>query len=853
VCVLTNTSSPLLFLGCSIPPPSVKQEQISIRENAIQQANALVQYKKAFCRCHQLEGNRPKSKASGGVLSIFVSLLAEPLSRTGNARTDTDHLTIEIVLHLFRNLLAADPLFLVTTGTAPDQLHHEFILVLERELVLDILYVLAAEIERRENAQYNLLLMELLQHLLRHHDPTVVARCGNNSNSSRSRDGDFDVPPQQQQQRPARKPTTGLLLESINRQRQAMKSQATSRHSHFGGMLVVPSSGGGGMNNTTTTTTKRLVSAGRADTTNFTKTAPAVARRGKETFIGASNRAAHQRHAWSTAGSGPLEQKSALVIHSFCQRFMETCYGPVMKSLKNEFRRDSVRLEDGDKVVFFRIAWFFCQWWSASTTSSTTARGGKTNNTNTTTTTSVPTLNDNGLSVGHLVHTMDLYTFNLVFNAADTFMEHKKYPSMAQAVALLSEMMHVLHAMYSSKLGTEKIMALGLMEHLFYSPEPLDRLPKLLSHWSPGIAGRDYLCDLLQVSHLTLKLLDSFAKECHTKQPNDGVTLTKKKAVAARFNVPAYFARKIVSNLTVSAFTHLLASYDINSTTVNHRLIAFFTRLTKHVISTAETTADDGGGVVNPLPARASTYEPLLYNFQMLTTLEKILNDTAIRKNPEYAAMLQFASTITYNFAVHAKKNPMLFVEVLLKHPLPHRYCDQVANLYVSDDVRLMIERDLLLDLQHKLDEKVAAIQRGDGDDDGSSDEELEFEDEEEPNDVPDDNTAAKKYTKKKATLAKRKAIEAPNDDDKNSNDRPPQQNDDSSDDEEAKALEERKKKRAKKDNAFKKRMACLNNDKVNADSSSDDEAIFGGTLTASAKLQKPGPRSSVWDSDDDV
>jgi timeless len=852
----------LLFLH-----PSVKREQISIRQNAIQQANALVQYKKAFCVRHHHhqppqprdQGNHhPKSKkpnnggGGGGVLSIFVSLLAEPLSRTGNARTDTDHLTIEIVLHLFRNLLAADSLFLVTTGTATaNQLHHEFVLVLERELVLDILYVLAADIERRENAQYNLLLMELLQHLLRHHDPTVVARCGNINSSSRN--GDYDVPLQQQQHRPARKkPTTGLLLESINRQRQAMKSQATSRHSHFGGMLVVPSSSGGGAgggmsNNTTTTTTKRLISASRADTANFTKTAPAVARRGKETFIGASNRAAHQRHDWSTAGSGPLEQKSAMVIHSFCQRFMETCYGPVMKSLKNEFRRDSVRLEDGDRVVFFRIAWFFCQWWSASSSS---ARGGQTN----TTTTSAPTLNDNGLSVGHLVYTMDIYTFNLVLNAADSFMEHKKYPSLAQAVALLSEMIHVLHAMYSSKLETEKMMALGLMEHIFYSPEPLDRLPKLLSHWSPGIAGRDYLCDLLQISHVTLKLLDSFAKECRTKLPSDGVTLTKKKAIAARFKVPAYFARKIVSNLTVSAFTHLLSSYDINSTTVNHRLIAFFTRLTKHVISTADTTADDdGGGVISPLPVRTSTYEPLLY-FQMLTTLETILNDTAIRKNPEYAAMLQFASTITYNFAVHAKKNPMLFVEILLKHPLPHRYCDEVANLYVSDDVRLMIERDQLLDLQHKLDEKVAAVQRGDGDDDDeSSDEELEFEDEEEPNDVPGDNTAAKKNKMKQAIVAKRKAIEAPNVDDDKSKDRPPQQNEDSSDDEEAKALEERKKKRAKKDNAFKKSMACLDNDKVNVDSSSDDEDIFGGTLTASSTLQRPGPRSSVWDSDDDV
>ena len=51
-----------------------------------------------------------KGKEGTGLLSIFVSLLAEPLSKTGASRTDADHLTIELVLHLFRNLLSVEPL-----------------------------------------------------------------------------------------------------------------------------------------------------------------------------------------------------------------------------------------------------------------------------------------------------------------------------------------------------------------------------------------------------------------------------------------------------------------------------------------------------------------------------------------------------------------------------------------------------------------------------------------------------------------------------------------------------------------------------------------------------------------------
>jgi len=77
---------------------SVILEQIKLRENAVQQSEMLMEYKRAF------------THSKGELMSIFVSLLAEPLSKTGTSRTEMDHLTIELVLHLFRNLLSAEPL-----------------------------------------------------------------------------------------------------------------------------------------------------------------------------------------------------------------------------------------------------------------------------------------------------------------------------------------------------------------------------------------------------------------------------------------------------------------------------------------------------------------------------------------------------------------------------------------------------------------------------------------------------------------------------------------------------------------------------------------------------------------------
>jgi hypothetical protein len=87
--------------------PSVVKQQIKLRENALEQAQLLMEYKRIFSH-HP--SHHDKGREGTGLLSIFVSLLAEPLSRSGASRTDADHLTIELVLHLFRNLLSAEPL-----------------------------------------------------------------------------------------------------------------------------------------------------------------------------------------------------------------------------------------------------------------------------------------------------------------------------------------------------------------------------------------------------------------------------------------------------------------------------------------------------------------------------------------------------------------------------------------------------------------------------------------------------------------------------------------------------------------------------------------------------------------------
>jgi len=91
--------------------PAVVAQQIKLRQNALSQAEQLMVYKRLIT-FHPSNYEKDKSEGAKGtgILSVFVSLLAEPLSKSGASRTDADHLTIELVLHLIRNLLSAHPL-----------------------------------------------------------------------------------------------------------------------------------------------------------------------------------------------------------------------------------------------------------------------------------------------------------------------------------------------------------------------------------------------------------------------------------------------------------------------------------------------------------------------------------------------------------------------------------------------------------------------------------------------------------------------------------------------------------------------------------------------------------------------
>lgn len=100
--------------------------------NIAEQFGYLREYKHAFL--------------SQGITQILMTILVDPLSRTGAARTSQDFLVMELVLTLIRNLLAVpnEDSRVVTSSTIYlSRLQEDFICTLHRENVYEMILLFA--------------------------------------------------------------------------------------------------------------------------------------------------------------------------------------------------------------------------------------------------------------------------------------------------------------------------------------------------------------------------------------------------------------------------------------------------------------------------------------------------------------------------------------------------------------------------------------------------------------------------------------------------------------------------------------------------------------------------------------
>ncbi|KAI9911787.1 hypothetical protein PsorP6_009540 [Peronosclerospora sorghi] len=636
-----------------------------------QQIKYLRQYKAEFLRCE--------------VVTIMMTILVDPLSKKGSVRTSQDYLKIEIVLMLFRNLLAIpneDPRYVTSTTAHFSRLQEDFIYVLHEENVYDMILLFAQDIDSPENREWNLLIMEMLDITLDCSQPKAVAAyakkllAGSNFQSSCQR------VPQTLSSRAnvSTRSGKGDLFEKLKCEKEAsaLHQRGSRRHSNFGGVLTM--TGPSGRNTVFS---------------DFSKTVydqvPQAAKKPTPRKSGKKNAAPITDINEVFGRKGRVnedDERTMRVLHDICESVIAKSYFQLTNSLKTEFRRGSSKLISTDRLQYFHLVWFLTTYHrlkiqaikshyklqlKADQTQMTELQSAMDSTTPPPSTPQKPNYNEQAV-----LSTLDMFSFNFVLQSIENYATMKNYHGMTVSVQLLAEMMAYLAELTASDDPRFQRIADSLQHKIFYERDFLDRLPVLLKTWSPGVFSKAYVVDVITLIHRQKKRKDEKSKD---DEESDGSStdeeeterqarlLMEMQRKEAEFDVRRYFS-SMVSADTIRMYCSLLADYRENSVKVNHYIHSFFYR-TKHF---------------KIYEREPWTLQPMLFNIHVLLVFNKMLHDAYIQRLPEYKSFLDFIRGVVRDFFALADTNHLLLVEVFLRQSYPAKSCMLMQRNYQPID-----------------------------------------------------------------------------------------------------------------------------------------------------------------------
>ena len=449
------------------------------------------------------------------------------------------------------------------------------------------------------------------------------------------------------------------------------------------------------------------------------------------------------------AGPGPasrrLDAAALTVLRDFADDFLSKGgFAQTVKSLKDEFRRDSGRVEAADKPRYFEaVAWFM---------EYQRCRSG---------------------DVGKCVVAMDLFSFNLAGAAADEYIQAKKAGPLSAAVGIMAEQVRHLFLLVSGSDDALRTVGMALMQRVYWDAEPRDRCIKVVSVWRAGVFTRAHLDAVMDLVHGTVKVLDYCRRKylpeledlrgdsatgrsrrkkvrkhsgntstCAraaslTPPPRPQLSTTEKhKLSAAEYSVDWYVG-KLLSAGAVKAYATALRNFRDNSDDVNHQIATFMTRVCKLKIGPYKIDFEEEGEEVaaaeengkdpkGSKPPEALTAEPILYSAELMVVYERILSSNS-HKVSELGKLVR---TIVRHFAKAAERNPLLYVEGLFGVGSRWRkFCEMASNVYLDEGALTGEKRGSRGEEDDEDDEDVRGGRRSDRRED-DSDEEDEWDDE---------------------------------------------------------------------------------------------------------------------------
>ncbi len=628
-------------------------------KNAKDQLNALQLFKKSFI--------------SQSALSALVGIVEGPLGRPDYRRTYSDSFILELVLTLLKNLICipdhhprSSPL-----GLSNPMVHmqEDLICLMSKELLLDVLRVLVGAVGQQQSSvsKLNLILLETLHSLLAPYSPKGLLRAKVSEEMATAKMNEMGG---NTRRRASPAPQTGKLSAMLSKNPTLCNSGdiMCNRHARFDVSTKTASHQRG--------VCSRSVSAPVPQYKRKGGMAGAVA--GAAVFtpvVGGSDKRA------STGVQGSKAQ-ARVAVCEFALSLLQGGYAPFMNSIKLEFQRDSHRLERGDRPKFFELGAFFMglhrlmhKYKHAKLQSSLSEYENGENSQSA----------EDTYSFGQIMPTMDMMCFNMVVTECSEAIETNDNCRLQSSVTALVEMMNVLAIIAVSDDVAQYVVALGLLQRLFHNgQDSLDPLPQLLRHWAPGHFTAKYTQLLLELAHVTLKILDSQLKRnIDIKEELKGDTFKSLLSTFHEFDVEGYFCRRVANTQMVSICAWLLRLHATNSLHINYYILAMFQRFSNG----SRMKSSSSGAHVNRI-----SLEPMLYSIPVFITALDILST----RDDNLEDLSRYFRGFLHRFSSTAQSNRLAFVEVLLPHVHPTRYCKLFASHYNEhlDDV-LQIQNQL--------------------------------------------------------------------------------------------------------------------------------------------------------------
>ncbi|XP_021295364.1 protein timeless homolog isoform X3 [Herrania umbratica] len=448
------------------------------------------------------------SLTSSDAVGVIVSLLEGPLENLEfEVFTEDDWKLVQLVVTLFRNILAIQDFSLLQNAGQFLSLRDRFLELLFRENVMELIIVITQHIggSRGYLRQDNLLLLETFHYIFMNQDPELLSKAHlKGSKEGGDAKACFD--------------DLKSIMEEEAKKRRVSRLHRTGRHSQFSGTFT------------------RLTMDGST----------AVYKGNPDTASQNALLKSHKGHGISTQkivrGHGllPSTRNNILeLLHDFVNQFLSGGYNVLMKSIREDIEKEHHAIQKGDIIVFFKVAEFVTSFqYHKFLTSKPTVE-------NPTPEVSADKCADStffkGDICGPIAASMNESMFQLVIsrwrNAFEGLKETNDYKFLSAASSLMKNMIRMLDLMLSlfPEDSKEPRTARILLYKLFYDQTDQGMTQFLLSLikvFNSRKQPKSDLADLVEMMHLIIQLMENLQARGSLRVSKKSRKGRKKKAVS---------------------------------------------------------------------------------------------------------------------------------------------------------------------------------------------------------------------------------------------------------------------------------------------------------------------------------